>query len=76
MGHKLPGSEWTEAEIEELKNLASQMTIAQIANRLGRPYNGVALKISRLGLGERYGNKQKRNCPELENLPKPKLNNT
>lgn len=73
MGHKLPGSEWTEAEIEELKNLASQMTIAQIANRLGRPYNGVALKISRLGLGERFGNKQKKKLPRTGEYTKAKV---
>lgn len=73
MGHKLPGSEWTEAEIEELKNLASQMTIAQIANRLGRPYNGVALKISRLGLGERFGNKQKKKLPRTGAFTKAKI---
>lgn len=63
LGHKLPGSEWTEEEIAELTALANEMTIAQIANRLGRPYNGVALKISRLGLGQRFGNKQKKKIP-------------
>lgn len=73
LGHKLPGSEWTEAEIEELKNLASQMTIAQIANRLGRPYNGVALKISRMGLGERFGNKQKKKLPRTGAFTKAKI---
>lgn len=73
LGHKLPGSEWTEEEITELTELASQMTIAQIANRLGRPYNGVAMKISRLGLGERYGNKQKKKIPRTGEYTKAKV---
>jgi len=60
LGYKLNGSQWTQEEIEELERLANQLTIAQIANRLGRLYNGVALKLSRLGLGNRYGNKQSR----------------
>lgn len=63
LNYKLPSSEWTEQEIAELTALADQMTIAQIANRLGRPYNGVALKISRLGLGQRFGNKQTKKIP-------------
>ena len=58
IGHELPGSGWTDAEIAELKELANKMTISEIAHRLGRPYNGVALKISRLGIGERFGNKK------------------
>lgn len=73
IGHKLPGSEWTDQEIAELKELAGQMTIAQIANRLGRPYNGVALKISRLGLGERFGNKQKKKIPRTGEYLKAKV---
>lgn len=60
LGYKLIGSNWTDEEVAELERLADQMTIAQIANRLGRPYNGVALKLSRLGLGNRYGNRQKK----------------
>ena len=73
MGHKLPGSEWTEAELEELKSLVNSLTIAQIANRLGRPYNGVALKISRLGLGQRFGNKQKKKIPRTGEYVKAKI---
>jgi hypothetical protein len=73
LGHKLPGSEWTDDEVAELTALASQMTIAQIANRLGRPYNGVAMKISRLGLGERYGNKQKKKIPRTGEYTKAKI---
>ena len=65
-GYRLHGDNWTTEEVEELERLASQLTIAQIANRLGRPYNGVALKISRLGLGDRFGNKQKKKIPRTE----------
>lgn len=73
IGYKLPGSDWTEEEVAELTELANQMTIAQIANRLGRPYNGVALKISRLGLGQRYGNKQKKKIPRTGEYTKEKI---
>lgn len=73
LGHKLPGSNWTQEEVRELEQLASQMTIAQIANRLGRPYNGVALKISRLGLGDRFGNKQKKKIPRTGEYTKAKV---
>lgn len=73
LGHKLPSSEWSEEEIKELEALAGQMTIAQIANRLGRPYNGVALKISRLGLGQRFGNKQKKKIPRTGEYTKAKI---
>lgn len=73
LGHKLPGSEWTDEEVAELTALANEMTIAQIANRLGRPYNGVALKISRLGLGQRFGNKQKKKIPRTGEYTKAKV---
>lgn len=73
LGHKLPGSDWTDEEVAELTALANQMTIAQIANRLGRPYNGVALKISRLGLGQRFGNKQKKKIPRTGEYTKAKI---
>lgn len=73
LGHKLPGSDWTEDEVAELTALANQMTIAQIANRLGRPYNGVALKISRLGLGQRFGNKQTKKIPRTGEFTKAKI---
>lgn len=63
LNYKLPGSGWTEEEEAELRALVDQLTIAQIANRLGRPYNGVALKISRLGIGQRFGNNQKKKVP-------------
>lgn len=73
IGIKLQGSAWSDEELEELKLLANQMTIAQIANRLGRPYNGVALKISRLGLGERFGNKGSKKIPRTGEYNKDKV---
>jgi len=73
LGYKLQGSNWTDKEITELTALANQMTIAQIANRLGRPYSGVALKISRLGLGQRFGNKQSKKIPRTGEYTKAKV---
>jgi 5-methylcytosine-specific restriction endonuclease McrA len=73
LGHKLPNSKWSSEELAELKKLSNQMTIAQIANRLGRPYNGVAIKISRLGIGERYGNNQKKKIPRTGEYVKVKI---
>lgn len=63
IGYNIASAQWTEQELDELKTLAQEMTIAEIAHRLGRPYNGVAIKISRLGLGNRYGNKRKIKIP-------------
>ena len=59
-GHTLGSQEWSAEEVDELSALAGKCTIGEIARRLGRPYAGVALKISRLGLGSRYGNKLKK----------------
>lgn len=73
LGIKLQNSQWTDEELEELRQLANQLTIAQIANRLGRPYNGVAIKISRLGLGERFGNKGSKKIPRTGEYNKDKI---
>jgi len=70
LDYKLPGENWSVEEVEELKSLVGQLTIGQIANRLGRPYNGVAIKISRLGVGERFGNKVSGKIPRTENYRK------
>lgn len=55
---------WSVDEVEELKRIAGECTIGEIATRLGRPYAGIACKISELGLGTRYGNKQQRKAPK------------
>ncbi len=57
LGYKPRTSVWTDEELDELRALAGNVTIGEIAHRLGRPYAGVAIKISRLGLGTRYGNR-------------------
>lgn len=63
IGYPLAGRAWDEEELEELRALASHCTIGEIARRLGRPYAGVAQKVSRLDLGTRYGNRQQRKLP-------------
>ena len=65
---------WTEEEYVELRELAKSCTISRIAERLGRPYYAVAIKISRLGLGERYGNRQKRKLPRGSGFTKATVN--
>lgn len=60
LDHPLPSAAWAVEELDELRSLAADNTITEIAQRLGRPYAGVACKISELGLGQRYGNRLKR----------------
>lgn len=60
LDYPMPARDWTPGEIEELGALAGQCTIGEIATRLGRPYAGVACKLSELHLGTRYGNRQQR----------------
>lgn len=57
MGYPLSAAMWTDDEHEELVALAEAgCSIGEIARRLGRPYHGVALKLSRLkiGIGSRH----------------------
>lgn len=63
VGYPLAGRRWTGDEIDELRALAGHATIGEIARRLGRPYNGVACKISDLGIGSRAGNRRKVKIP-------------
>lgn len=67
VGYKLANAQWSDDEIEELKLLSQSMTISQIASKLGRPYNGIALKISRLGIGNRFGNRGSKKPKRTEN---------
>jgi hypothetical protein len=69
LGYPMPARNWSADEIDTLKELAGQCTIGEIATRLGRPYAGVAGKISQLGLGSRYGNCQRRKA--MRGYPKP-----
>lgn len=63
LGFKMPSSVWTAEELLELRRLAESCAITEIAQRLGRPYYGVAIKLSRLGLAKRFGNRIKRIKP-------------
>jgi hypothetical protein len=60
LDYPIAGQNWTEDEEQEVTRLAGECTIGEIATRLGRPYAGVASKISALGVGTRYGNRQQR----------------
>jgi len=66
LGITFSNQAWSQEELDELSELAGHHTITEISSKLGRTYNGVAIKISRLGLGERYGNNQKRKPPKTE----------
>lgn len=57
LGYPMPKQPWSEEELRELRLLAANCTIGQIATRLGRPYMGVAIKLSRLSIGVRFGNR-------------------
>ena len=70
LGHPMAGAKWSADEVEELKRLVNECPLGEVARRLGRPYAGVALKVSRLGLGTRFGNRQKRKVPRGAGLDK------
>lgn len=53
VGYPMRGRNWTRDELDELRRLAGNMAIGEIAERLGRPYAGVACKLSRLGVSAR-----------------------
>lgn len=55
IGYPMGARHWTPEEVDELRSLVGHVTIGEIARRLGRPYGGVAGKISTLGIGERFG---------------------
>jgi hypothetical protein len=71
LDYPMRSTTWTDSEINELKELAGSCTIGEIASRLGRPYAGVAGKISSLQLGSRYGNRQRRK--RITGYPKPRV---
>lgn len=50
IGWKMQSQKWTREELDELSELAKNLTIGEISRRLGRPYYGVAIKLSRLGI--------------------------
>lgn len=60
IGYPLAGRHWTEQECDELRALISQgVTLGEVANRLGRPYAGVAGKASELGIRSRQVREKK-----------------
>lgn len=62
VGYPMLSRNWTEEETEELANLIrAQVTLSQIAHRLGRPYSGVACKASELGI--RSNRRRQKNIP-------------
>lgn len=73
LGYDLPSRTWTQAELDELAALAGHVTVGEIARRLGRPYHGVATKLSRLGIGTRYGNRVKVKVPRGAGYDKASL---
>jgi len=51
LGYPMAHQEWTDEELAEARSLAYQgEPLGQIANRLGRTYIAVALKLSRFGI--------------------------
>jgi hypothetical protein len=69
----MAGRNWSDDEVSALKELAGQCTIGEIATRLGRPYAGVACKISELGIGDRYGNRGERRPRRRPKYPKARV---
>lgn len=60
VGHPIARARWTEEELLALHKMAESHTITDIAATLGRPYGGVACKLSELGLGNNYGNRARK----------------
>ena len=55
LGYEMAHQSWTADEVAEAWSLAGQgEPMALIANRLGRTYIAVALKLSRLGIGSQH----------------------
>lgn len=63
LDYPLATRHWDEDEVAELRSLVDHLPIGEIADRLGRPYAGIACKVSELGIGSRVGNRQNRKLP-------------
>lgn len=70
LGYSTSGRNWTEEEIERLREMAPEFTLAQIADEFGRSYASIACKVNELGVGNRYGNKVKTKLPRGAGLDK------
>jgi hypothetical protein len=70
LGYPMPNRRWSAEELAELRALVDHCTLSDIAARLARPYYGVAMMVSRLGIAVRAGNKVKRKVPRGAGLTK------
>lgn len=70
VGYDLQSQKWTADEVKELIDLAGTCSLGEIASRLGRPYAGVALKLSRMGVAGRTPFNRKKNIPRGAGLNK------
>lgn len=61
--YPIAGRKWDADEIAQLKLLVDHLPLSAIAHRLGRPYAGVAGKVSELGIGSNFGNKGAKKIP-------------
>ena len=71
--YPLMGRQWTKEEYVELERLAGEWSIGQIAQRLGRPYAGVAQKISRRGLSGKYSGSKAAPIPKGRGFDKKNI---
>ena len=70
INHPMHARKWSAAEITELRALAGTCSLGEIARRLGRPYTGVATKISALGLGNLRRGKVRWKAPRVAGYDK------
>ena len=63
----MQSSDWSDAEVEQLKAWVNHLTIAQIANRLGRTYSSVAEKAAE------YTSAQVKRKPTSIKYSRPKI---
>lgn len=71
--YPLAARRWDDAELDKLRSLVDHLPISEIAHRLGRPYAGVAGKISELGIGSNAGNRGRRQIPRGQGYDKHSL---
>ena len=51
--YPMNGRKWKADELDELRRLAGSLPVAEIAQRLGRPYAAIACKLSEIGVSGR-----------------------
>jgi 5-methylcytosine-specific restriction endonuclease McrA len=71
--YPLASRKWDEDEIKQLRLLVQHMPLSEIARRLGRPYAGVAGKVSELGIGSNFGNRGAKKIPRGQGYDKQSL---